>query len=180
MGDTGRALADFAGACRARGLSVTHQRLAVYETVLASRSHPDAEEILGIVRARIPTISRGTVYRTLETLCDLGLVSDVGRLRGSARFEASLEPHHHLVCLGCRRILDLHDPSLDRIPMPPGRGRTRRVANGFEVTGYQIQFVGYCRGCRTGRRPAAVRTQRKSKGGEAWPRSSRAPRLTRT
>src|SRR5262245_34893128 len=159
MRDTGRALEDFAGACRARGLSVTHQRLAVYETVLASRSHPDAEEILETVRARIPTISRGTVYRTLETLCDLGLVSDVGRVKGSARFEASLEPHHHLVCLGCRRILDLHDPSLDRLPVPPRQGRasrSRRVANGFEVTGYQIQFVGYCRDCRVGRRPAAA------------------------
>ena len=56
-------IAAFAAACRAKGLSVTHQRMAVYEAVLASRSHPGAEEIYQTVRVRFPTISRGTVYR---------------------------------------------------------------------------------------------------------------------
>jgi Fur family peroxide stress response transcriptional regulator len=122
---------------------VTHQRQAVYEAVLGSREHPDAEEIFRVVKASVPTISRGTVYRTLETLRQVGLVTDVSRARGTARFEAALEPHHHLVCLGCNKIMDLHDESLNRLRVAPP------VDGAFEVTGYQIQFVGYCRSCRS-------------------------------
>ena len=134
----------FAAACRERGLSVTHQRLAIYEAVLSSRTHPGAEEIYQAVRGRFPTISRGTVYRTLDTLCEMGLVTDVHRAADTARFEAALEPHHHLVCLGCRRIVDLYDESLLRIPARAGRNAK---TTGFEITGYQIQFIGYCRRC---------------------------------
>ncbi|HZI93116.1 MAG TPA: transcriptional repressor [Patescibacteria group bacterium] len=140
-------LAAFEAACRAGGLSVTHQRLAVYEAVLTSRSHPGAEEIYRTVRKRFPTISRGTVYRTLETLCGIGLVTDVHQTADTARFEAVLEPHHHLVCLGCRAIVDLYDDSLRRVPARAGR---KAQTAGFEVTGYQIQFVGYCRDCSKG------------------------------
>ena len=147
-----QALESFAGACRSRGLSVTHQRQAVYEAVLSSHEHPGAEEIFRAVRARVPSISRGTVYRTLETLKEVGLVADVSRVKGTARFEAALDPHHHLVCLGCNKIIDLHDESLNRLPVAPrGNGR-------FEVTGYQIQFVGYCGSCRKDRRKPPHRT----------------------
>src|SRR5262245_58979841 len=89
----------FATACRGRKLSVTRQRLAVYEAVLESRAHPPAEEIYQTVRARCRGISRGTVYRTLDTLCDMGLVVDIHRSADTARFEAvrpGEEPHHHL------------------------------------------------------------------------------------
>lgn len=163
MTGDGLALASFAAACRARGLSVTHQRLAVYEALLASRSHPDAEQIYEAVRSACPTISRGTVYRCLDLLRSLGLVSEVGRARGGVRYEAALEPHHHLICLGCRRIIDLHDESLDRLVLGPGRrqaaARRGGRTSGFEVTGCQVQFVGYCRACRQHHRRRAGRKQ---------------------
>jgi len=143
--DTKQALESFAASCRARGLSVTHQRVAVYEALLETDTHPGAEEIYRSVRTRFPTISRGTVYRTLETLCRLGLVADVGQTRGTARFEAALERHHHLVCLSCRSIIDVKDESLEGLEP---RGGARGAPEGFEITGYQIQFVGYCRSCR--------------------------------
>ena len=147
------ALDAFSESCREKGLSVTHQRLAVYEALVSSRSHPGAEEIYQAVKTKYPTISRGTVYRTLETLCDIGLVADVNRVRGTARFEAAIQPHHHLICLGCRAIMDVHDDSLDRM----GVGAARRAVtapaaeefSGFTVTGYQVQLVGYCRQCRS-------------------------------
>jgi len=166
-----QALDAFSGACREKGLSVTHQRLAVYEALVSRRSHPAAEEIYQAVKVKCPTISRGTVYRTLETLCDIGLVADVNRVRGTARFEATIQPHHHLICLGCRKIMDVHDTSLDRL----GEGAARRAVaappaeefSGFTVTGYQVQLVGYCRQCRSPEdrhgRPQRVGTGRNSK-----------------
>jgi Fe2+ or Zn2+ uptake regulation protein len=149
----------FATAFRSRGLAVTHQRLAICEAVAESRAHPGVDEIYRTVRKRLPTVSRGTVYRTLETLCREGLVADVSHVRGTARFEAAAEPHHHMVCLSCRRIIDLHDPALDGLaPSSRGGGEAR----GFEVTGYQIQFQGHCGDCRR-KRPAGKQVKRRKR-----------------
>ena len=142
--DLRQAVEEFQAACRAKGLSVTHQRLAVYEAVAGSRAHPGAEEIYRSVREKLPTISRGTVYRILETLCRLGLVNDVNHVGNAARFEAALEPHHHLICLSCQRIIDVRDESLERIKL--GRSLGAEAA-GFQVRGYQVQFTGYCGTC---------------------------------
>ena len=148
----------FAAACRTRGLALTHQRLAIYQAVAGSREHPGVDAIYRTVRKRLPTVSRGTVYRTLETLSRVGLVTDVSHVRGTARFEAALEPHHHMVCLTCRRIIDLHDPALDGLaPSSDSDG-----AGSFEVTGYQIQFQGHCGDCRRKRPPRTPRKRRKN------------------
>ena len=149
----------FAEACRARGLALTHQRLAIYEAVAGSRAHPDVDAIYQTVRKSLPTVSRGTVYRTLETLCKVGLVTDVSHVRGTARFEAALEPHHHMVCLSCRRIIDLHDPALDGLAPSGAAGGE---AGGFEVTRYQIQFQGHCGDCRR-KRPAGTQGKRRKR-----------------
>jgi len=146
----------FTRACRARGLSVTHQRLAVYEVVLSSKDHPGADEIYRAVRDRCPGISKGTVYRTLDTLCEMGVVNDIHKSADTARFEAVLEPHHHLICLECRRVVDLYDDSLRKLRLAPGRSGNGTGRKGFQVTGYQIQFVGFCGDCRGGRRPRSA------------------------
>ncbi len=143
-GYAGSGLAALSAACRAKGLSLTHQRLAVYEAVAATRSHPGAEEIFQFVRSKLPTISRGTVYRTLDTLRGVGLINEV-RVGDAARYESAAEPHHHLVCTACRRIIDVHDASLEGLRPPRGTGS---AADGFEVKAYQIQFTGLCRACR--------------------------------
>jgi len=151
--------AAFATAFRSRGLAITHQRLAIYEAVAGSRAHPDVDAIYRTVRKSLPTVSRGTVYRTLETLCNVGLVADVSHVRGTARFEAALEPHHHMVCLTCRRIIDLHDPALDGLAPSKAAGGE---AGGFEVTRYQIQFQGHCGDCRR-KRPAGTQGKRRKR-----------------
>ena len=62
----------FAEHCRAHGLSVTSQRLAIFEALAASREHPSAEQIHKAVRRRIPTLSLATVYKKT----DLKLTTD--------------------------------------------------------------------------------------------------------
>jgi len=57
-----------------------------------------------------------------------------------ARYEVDSGPHHHLVCGGCGRIADVHDPAWDHLPAPR--------APGFEIRDYSIQFRGMCGSCR--------------------------------
>jgi Fur family peroxide stress response transcriptional regulator len=140
----------FAAYCRAQGLSVTHQRLAIFEALAASREHPNAEQIHRAVRRRIPTLSLATVYKNLEALRAIGAVSDVNPLHESGRYEAALpgtgagKPHHHLVCVVCKRVSDLHDAGLD--------GLSIADAQGFQVRALKVQVEGVCPDCTRRRR----------------------------
>ena len=153
----------FAAHCREHGLSVTHQRLAIFEALAASRSHPSAEQLHRAVQRKLPTLSLATVYKNLEALEAIGAVSDVNALRDQGRFEASLPgtgagaAHHHLVCTSCRKVCDLHDPGLD--------GLALRDAQGFAVRAVRVQAEGLCPDCvaregadsaRRGKRGAAA------------------------
>lgn len=126
---------------RRRGLSVTHQRLAVYRALLETTVHPDAERLFAQVRRRVPTISLGTVYKALDTLKDLGAITEVDAPRSATRYEALLEPHHHLICEQCGAIIDLHEPRYSRLRLP---GHT---APGFQVESCTVQFRGRCKRC---------------------------------
>lgn len=134
---------DFVARCRAAGLSVTHQRLAIFEAVMAnSNRHPSAEIIYQTVRERYPTISFNTIYKNLETLEELGIVVKVNPLYNEARYDADVRPHHHLICRQCKTIVDVHDKKLDSVPAPEEAG------NGFRVENWTVQFTGLCAGCQ--------------------------------
>jgi Fur family peroxide stress response transcriptional regulator len=143
-------VATFAVHCRAHGLSVTHQRLAIFEALAASREHPSAEQIHRAVRRRIPTLSLATVYKNLDVLRAIGAVSDVNPLHETGRYEAALpgtgagKPHHHLVCVSCKKVSDLHDRSLD--------GLSVADAQGFQVRALKVQVEGVCPDCARRRR----------------------------
>jgi len=142
----------FAQYCRTHGLSVTHQRLAIFEALASSREHPSAEQLHKDVQRRIPTLSLATVYKNLEALKAIGAVVDVNPLHEQARYESALpgsgagHPHHHLVCTSCKKVRDLHDSELDRLRV--------RDAQGFDVRAVRVQAEGLCPDCQ-GRRPRA-------------------------
>ena len=91
---------------KAAGLKFTHQRLAIYEALAAAVTHPTAEEIHGLVKAAYPMLSLNTVYTTLETLQSLGLIQQMRFLDNTARYDANVDAHHHVICLACRKIED--------------------------------------------------------------------------
>ena len=108
-------LAEFAERCRRGGLAVTPQRLAIIKALLDSGEHPRADAVFAAVREQHPHISLATVHRTLETLCDIGEARKVTMLHDSARYDGNVTPHHHVVCVKCRRIRDIEIPHLDRL-----------------------------------------------------------------
>ena len=143
--DLAAQVAAFAEHCRLSGLSVTRQRLAIFEALAGSREHPSAEDIHRAVRRRLPHLSLATVYKNLEALREIGAVSDVNALHEHGRYEAALPgtgvgtPHHHLVCIDCRKVVDLHDPELDDLRVTD--------AKGFEVRSLKVQVEGVCPEC---------------------------------
>jgi Fur family peroxide stress response transcriptional regulator len=127
--------------CREAGTPFTVQRRAVLAAVVGRTDHPTADDVFGAVSAAMPGISRGTVYRTLETLVAMGLVNRVCHPGSAARYDGKTERHHHLVCDRCGAMVDLDHPGLDALPIPDVS------ASGFAVRDYSVQFRGLCGRC---------------------------------
>ncbi|MDR3620750.1 MAG: transcriptional repressor [Paludisphaera borealis] len=135
-------------ALEAAGLRSTSQRLAVYDQLAAMPHHPTAEEVFQAVRSSLPKISLATVYKALEALVAIGVV---GRLNaadgaGPARYDARSDDHYHFRCLRTGTIHDLpteFDPKLIEHLDPLLAEDLRR--QGFQVTGYRLELLGYQR-----------------------------------
>jgi len=105
-------VSEFVGVCRARGLRMTPQRLAIYEVVAGTTIHPSAEDVYAQIHQRMPNVSLDTIYRTLHFFEEEGLVDRVDAGCDSARFDAGMVPHHHFICKICGKIVDFEDQNI--------------------------------------------------------------------
>lgn len=140
-----RRMQRFTQGCRTHGLKVTHQRMEIFRELAGVEDHPDAETIYRKVSRRIPAISRDTVYRTLSTLQQHGLVRKAEMLSGKARYDANVDRHHHFVCNECGRIYDFYSDALDDLPVPKSVAKLGRVESSH------VQLCGICLCCARGR-----------------------------
>ena len=131
----------FEDRCREAGFQLTVQRRVILEAMLLRDDHPTAEQIYDAIQASVPEISRGTIYRTLESLVQLGAIRRAHHLGPATRFDSNVDHHHHLVCVRCNRVIDFEDARLDNLPLPDRR-RT-----GFRIKDYSIHFTGLCADC---------------------------------
>lgn len=134
--------AELARRCREKGLRATPQRLAVYRALLSSGEHPSPEAVHRAVVEHMPSVALGTVYKILDSLETAGLVEQVSLLSETKRYDANQTPHHHLVCIACKAVIDYADPALDMaLPKAPG---------GFTPLEVRVQVVGLCASCSRG------------------------------
>jgi Fur family peroxide stress response transcriptional regulator len=126
---------------RAKGIKLTPQRLAILEYLDGNKNHPSAEDIYKAVKRKFPMMSFATVYKTLETLRQKGdlLELTIDPLR--RRYDPDSKPHHHLICIKCKKIVDIDA----ELPV----SLSDEAKDGFEVTGNHIEFYGICRDCKT-------------------------------
>ena len=127
---------------RTCNLKVTSQRIAVYDTVSESKEHPSAEMVYNSLRPTHPTISLATVYKTLATFAQAGLISELP-VSGVLRYDIIEDNHCHFVCNDCQHIIDIEP--LDS--MQQVRAELTQTTN-FEATCDQLFFFGLCDKCR--------------------------------
>lgn len=132
---------DYSQELRTQGYKMTPQRQVILDILAENQGHLSGEEIIVKARERQPHISAGTVYRNLNTLCDLGLVRRLNSM-GGRRFELNSCHHHHLTCLNCHKTVEI-----DFCPMSEEIKALARQ-NGFEVADHDFEIKGYCRKCR--------------------------------
>ena len=128
--------------CRANGLKVTPQRIAIYRELVSTDAHPSAEMLHKKVRKVFPGISLDTVNRTLLTLSQIGVASIVEGSGDARRFDGDSEKHQHFKCIQCKRIVDFHHKAFDQIKVPAS------IARRFTVLSRRVYLEGICDSCR--------------------------------
>ena len=125
---------------RAQGLKITPQRERIFQHLHERADHPTAESVYAAVVEDLPSISLRTVYQTLNDLAAMGELHQIDLGTGSARFDTTLDPHHHLVCEHCGRVRDVMVDFAEVI-VPA------ECADEFLVSSTEVTFRGRCRAC---------------------------------
>jgi Fur family transcriptional regulator, ferric uptake regulator len=136
------------------GRPVTTQRRILLEIIRHAEGHLDADELYQRARAKEPRISLATVYRNLKLFKEFGLVaeSDLGETHSHYEMKGKAE-HHHLVCLGCGRVIEFDSPLIAKAV-----AKTQQE-NGFNITSVQLKMEGYCRKCQHQKKQALTKIE---------------------
>jgi Fur family ferric uptake transcriptional regulator len=125
------------------GLRNTSQRALILDVIHEGQGHLDADEVYRRARKKRPRLSLSTVYRTLQTLKRLGLVEEVHLDEAHHHYEIkSSTEHHHLVCLGCGKVVEFECSMSQKMKEEVSREK------GFQVINTEVRMTGYCPSCR--------------------------------
>ena len=129
---------------RASGCRLTPQRESVLEVIADSAGHLTADEILRRVRAHHPYLNKSAVYRALDLLTRLDLITQTDCGRGRVEYELHRHPHHHhVVCRNCGRVAEVRHASFAALE------KNLRARYGFRADLDHFAIFGLCRRCQT-------------------------------
>ncbi|MCT4595048.1 MAG: transcriptional repressor [Anaeromicrobium sp.] len=129
-----------------KGYKLTPQRRATLDTVIENKGkHLSTEEIYDIVKEKCPEIGLATVYRTLQLLDELDIISKINLDDGCSRYELNNDDdnhqHHHLICTKCGAIIEVGVDLLDEL-----ESEIERNYN-FTISDHKVKFFGHCSKC---------------------------------
>jgi Fur family peroxide stress response transcriptional regulator len=122
------------------GLKLTPQRIAILDYLDGNKRHPSAEDIYRAVSQKFPTLSLATVYTTLGALKEKGKVLELTIDPGKKRYDPETSKHNHLICVSCKRIIDL--PASNLIDFPEAHGQD------FSIIESHVEYYGHCPQCK--------------------------------
>ncbi|GAA4353418.1 Fur family transcriptional regulator [Angustibacter luteus] len=128
---------------RARGDRMTGPRRVVITALAARRAHLTADQVVSAVAEQDASVHRASVYRTLETLSQLGVVQHVHVGHGTTTYHlAGTEAHLHAQCESCGTVLDLSGALLDEVAAQV------LAEHGFALDPSHVALSGSCADCR--------------------------------
>jgi len=116
------------------GIQPTPQRIAVVDFVLKTKEHPSADDVLKYARKKCPTVSRATVYNTLNLMVEKGLIKTQLLKEGTVIFDPNMVNHHHFIDENTGDILD--------IPWDALTVKVKDKMSDYEIHDYQVVMRG--------------------------------------
>nr|WP_312577552.1 Fur family transcriptional regulator [Sedimentibacter sp.] len=129
---------DLLNELKLKKVRLSHQRLKVLEYLVLNQCHPTVEQIYIGLHHDVPTLSKTTVYNTLNSLTDAGLVRVINIEDNETRYDIRTENHGHFKCESCKSIYDF-DVDIDSI--------NTHDLKGFTVKDKNVYFKGICPDC---------------------------------
>ena len=120
----------------------TIQRCLILEAVNSLKCHATAEEIYDEVVRKHPNISRGTIYRKLKQLSEVGEIRKLEVPGGVDRYDHCTHNHYHARCLECGKVFDVEMDYINDLEC------AIKDAHGFAISGHDIMFKGVCPECQ--------------------------------
>ena len=140
------ALSDLKALLKKKGMKYTEQRAIILQLILSLDEHLSAEELYEIVKKKYPNQNIGiaTVYRTLNFLEEVELISSISFGKDGKKYESNNKDQHHdhIICTSCGKIVEFFDESIEK--------RQEEIAsdNGFTITDHTMQLFGICQNCK--------------------------------
>ncbi len=129
-----------------KGMKYTEQRAVILQILLNIDDHLNAEEVHRIVKEKYPeqNIGIATVYRTLNFLEDVNLISSISFGKDGKKYEGNVtkEHHDHIICTSCGKIVEFFDEDIEK------RQEDIATKNGFKITDHTMQIFGICQKCQ--------------------------------
>ena len=136
------------------GLRMTVSRETILNVLSKMKEHVSAEDIYIAAHKINPHIGLTTVYRTLELLCQLGMVYKTEFGDGRARYELSevaggREHHHHIICTECGKIINYDDFSKKEVQVVCNLQEELETKYKVRIKHHSVQYYGECDKCVT-------------------------------
>ncbi len=128
--------------CAEKGLKITPQRSLIFDELSKATDHPTADAIYKRVRKSLSNISFDTVYRTLLSFTEIGIVNLVEGSGEQRRFEPNLYQHHHFRCIKCHTIYDFENDAYNDIAVPEA------VQKQGVIISKRVVLEGICSKCK--------------------------------
>jgi Fe2+ or Zn2+ uptake regulation protein len=133
------------------GLRPTSQRRLILAYLATLTTHPTADDLYAGLRASGRPVGLPTLYQNLTRLVEAGLVHRFLDDAGLMRFDANVEPHHHLLCRGCGRIVDVHLGEDGRASLHELTAALAEGNGDWRVEDVRLGAAGLCPACAEGR-----------------------------
>jgi len=131
---------DFATHLTENNIKPSIQRMKIYEYLYNNKMHPTVDKIYNSLSNEMPTLSKTTVYNTLNLFVDNGVASTVTIEDNEVRYDVTIEEHAHFKCNDCGNIYD--------IQMDLSQAKFMKL-NGFEIDKTDVYLNGKCKKCLT-------------------------------
>ncbi len=125
-----------------KNLKFTQQRETILDEILNTKGHFQVEDIVHNIKNKNINVSRATVYRTLNILKDMGLVTEVIKFDNKTIYEISLKDHHdHLICTNCGKIIEFHEEEIEKLQ--------DKICKNYQFTPsfHRLEIFGLCKEC---------------------------------
>jgi Fur family ferric uptake transcriptional regulator len=122
-------------------IKYTNQRIEILNFLKGNLNHPNVEEVYEGVKKKLTRISKATVYQNLKILAENNLIKEVN-IKGVARFEPNLSPHHHIICKNCEKIIDFESKELTDFSL-----KLAKNLRDFKIDTTDTSFYGLCKKC---------------------------------